>query len=112
MLLVRRRAPKGSFVVDTEQASAAVNVAGTVLAVLIGFVFLISFQSYINARTAAVTASLPTTAFIDTPAGEHEGAIGPAATKSTVASLQRERTARHPQPLPCTAGGRPLAARS
>src|SRR5436309_7729892 len=53
MLLVRRRAPKGSFVVDTEQASAAVNVAGTVLAVLIGFVFLISFQSYINARSAA-----------------------------------------------------------
>jgi hypothetical protein len=53
MLLLRRRAPKGSFVDDSEQASGAINVAGTVLAVLIGFVFLISFQSYLNARSSS-----------------------------------------------------------
>jgi ABC-type multidrug transport system fused ATPase/permease subunit len=53
MLLVRRRSPAGSFVKDAEPASGAINVAGTVLAVLIGFVFLIAFQSYGNARSTS-----------------------------------------------------------
>jgi hypothetical protein len=66
MLLVRQRAPKGSFVTDTEQASAAVNVAGTVLAVLIGFVFLIAFQSYGNARSTSQDEASAATALFHT----------------------------------------------
>jgi hypothetical protein len=63
MLLVRRRAPEGSFFHDTTQASGVFTVAGTAYAVLLAFVFLLAFQSYNNARSAAereatATASL------------------------------------------------------
>jgi hypothetical protein len=53
MLLVRRRAPSGGFFEDTQQASGVLSVAGTVFAVMVGFAFLIAFQSYGNARDSA-----------------------------------------------------------
>ena len=63
MLLVRRRAPEGSYFHDTTQASGVFTVAGTAYAVLLAFVFLLAFQSYNTARSAAereatATASL------------------------------------------------------
>jgi len=63
MLLVRRRAPEGSYFHDTTQASGVFTVAGTAYAVLLAFVFLLAFQSYNSARSAAeaeatATASL------------------------------------------------------
>jgi hypothetical protein len=63
MLLVRRRAPVGSYFHDTTQASGVFTVAGTAYAVLLAFVFLLAFQSYNNARSAGereatATASL------------------------------------------------------
>jgi len=69
MLFARRRAPAGSFILDTEQASATINVAGTVLAVLIGFVFLIAFQSYGNARSSAADEASAVTALFHTAEG-------------------------------------------
>ena len=66
MLLVRRRAPDGSFVRDSEQVSATINVAGTVLAVLIGFVFLIAFESYGKARSNSQDEASATTALFHT----------------------------------------------
>ena len=53
MLLLRRRAPEGSFFRDTQQAAGGFTVAGTAYAVLLAFVFLLAFQSYNTARTAA-----------------------------------------------------------
>jgi hypothetical protein len=53
MLLVRRRAPEGSFFHDTTQATGVFTVAGTAYAVLLAFVFLLAFQSYNSARNAA-----------------------------------------------------------
>jgi hypothetical protein len=63
MLLVRRRAPEGSYFHDTTQASGVFTVAGTAYAVLLAFVFLLAFQSYNSARSAGeqeatATASL------------------------------------------------------
>jgi len=46
-------APSGGFFLDTQQASAALSVSGTVFAVMVGFAFLIAFQSYGNARDSA-----------------------------------------------------------
>ena len=62
MLLVRRRAPEGSYFHDTTQASGVFTVAGTAYAVLLAFVFLLAFQSYNSARSAAeaeATATAP-----------------------------------------------------
>ena len=53
MLLLRRRAPEGSFFRDTQQAAGVFTVAGTAYAVLLAFVFLLAFQSYNAARTSA-----------------------------------------------------------
>ena len=75
MLLIRRRAPQG-FHRDASHSSAALQVAGTIFAVLIGFVFLVAFQSYGKARSSAqeeanATESLFYAAsFFPRPAGE------------------------------------------
>jgi hypothetical protein len=53
MLVVRRRAPEGSYFHDTQQAAGVFTVAGTAYAVLLAFVFLLAFQSYNSARSSA-----------------------------------------------------------
>src|SRR5204862_169623 len=51
MLVIRRRAPDGSYFRDSQRAAGALAVGGTIFAVVVGFVFLLAFQSYQNART-------------------------------------------------------------
>src|SRR2546423_456760 len=53
MLLVRRRAPVGSFFKDTAEAAGVFAVVGTAFAVLLAFVFFLPSQSYDSARKAA-----------------------------------------------------------
>lgn len=53
MLLLRRRAPTGSYFEDTQQAAGVFAVAGTTFAVLVAFTFLLAFQSYDDARNSA-----------------------------------------------------------
>lgn len=62
MLLLRRRAPEGSYIRDTQEAGAVFTVAGTAYAVLLAFVFLLAFQSYNSARTAAEQEATSVTA--------------------------------------------------
>jgi hypothetical protein len=62
MLLLRRHAPEGSFFRDTQQAAGVFTVAGTAYAVLLAFVFLLAFQSYNTARTAAEQEATAVTA--------------------------------------------------
>ena len=62
MLLLRRRAPGGSYFRDTQQAAGVFTVAGTAYAVLLAFVFLLAFQSYNAARTAAEQEATSVTA--------------------------------------------------
>ena len=53
MLLVRRRAPAGSFFEDGDRAAAVFGVIATAFAVLIGFVVFLAFESYDTARSGA-----------------------------------------------------------
>jgi hypothetical protein len=53
MLLVRRRAPAGSYFSDGDRASGVFGVLATGFSVLLGFIIVIAFQSYDEARTGA-----------------------------------------------------------
>jgi hypothetical protein len=53
MLLVRRGAPLGSFFADSERAAAVFGFLGAGFAILLGFVILLTFQGYSNAKSKA-----------------------------------------------------------
>lgn len=52
MLWLRRRSPEGYFA-DSQKAAGVFTVLGTAYAVLLAFVFLLAFQSYLKARDSA-----------------------------------------------------------
>ena len=53
MLLVRRRAPDGSYFADGDRAAGVFGVLATGFAVLLGFVVFLAFDSYDTARSGA-----------------------------------------------------------
>jgi amino acid transporter len=53
MLLVRRRAPEGSYFADGDRAAGVFGVLATGFAVLVGFVVFLSFESYDTSRSGA-----------------------------------------------------------
>jgi uncharacterized membrane protein YbhN (UPF0104 family) len=53
MLYLRRRAPDGSWFTDGTRASAVFGFLGTAFVVLLGFVTLLAFESYSNAKAKA-----------------------------------------------------------
>src|SRR6266498_1034877 len=53
MLIVRRRAPAGTFFKDPIPACAVYTVAGTAYMVIAAFVFFIAFESYGGAKADA-----------------------------------------------------------
>ncbi len=55
MLLVRRRAPAGSYFEDGDRASGVFGVLATGFAVLLGFVVFLAFESYDTSRSGAQT---------------------------------------------------------
>ena len=46
MLLVRRRAPKGSYFSDGDRASGVFGVLATGFALVLGFMIFLAFESY------------------------------------------------------------------
>jgi hypothetical protein len=66
MLLVRRRAPRGGLYNDTQQAGWVYSVAGASFAVILAFVFLLTFQSFDRARTSASSEAEATAAMFHT----------------------------------------------
>jgi hypothetical protein len=58
MLWIRSRAPAGSYFRDSQRAAGAFAVSGTIYAVLVGFVFLLAFQSYQSARSNSQNEAL------------------------------------------------------
>jgi hypothetical protein len=58
MLLVRRRAPDGSYFADGDRAAGVFGVLATGFAVLLGFVVFLAFTSYDTARSGAETEAL------------------------------------------------------
>jgi hypothetical protein len=69
MLWIRGRAPDGSFFHDSQRAAGAFAVGGTTFAVIVGFVFLLAFQSYQSARSNSRDESLAALALFN--AAEH-----------------------------------------
>src|SRR5947208_4543159 len=55
MLLVRRRAPHGSYFNDGDRAAGVFGVLATGFSVLLGFVVFLAFTSYDTARSGAAT---------------------------------------------------------
>ena len=53
MLLVRRRAPEGSFFADGDRAAGIFGVLATSFALLIGFMVFLAFESYDQSRGGA-----------------------------------------------------------
>ena len=53
MLLVRRRAPEGSYFADGDRASGVFGVLATGFSILLGFIIFLSFSSYDASRSGA-----------------------------------------------------------
>ncbi len=53
MLLVRRRAPEGSYFTDGDRASGVFGVLATGFSVLLGFIIFLAFSSYDESRSGA-----------------------------------------------------------
>jgi hypothetical protein len=76
MLLVRRRAPEGSYFADGDRAAGVFGVLATGFAVLAGFVVFLAFESYDTARGGAETEArtvaqqFETVQFLPSPARE------------------------------------------
>ena len=58
ILLVRRRAPEGSFFTDGDRASGVFGVLATGFAIFAGFVIFLVFTSYDQSRSGAETEAL------------------------------------------------------
>jgi hypothetical protein len=58
MLLVRKRAPEGSYFADGDRASGVFGVLATGFSVLLGFIIFLAFTSYDQSRTGAETEAL------------------------------------------------------
>lgn len=53
MLLLRRRAPAGGFFSDSDRASGVFGFLGAGFAIILGFIVLVTFQGYSNAKQKA-----------------------------------------------------------
>jgi hypothetical protein len=58
MLVVRRRAPEGSYFTDGDRASGVFGVLATGFSVLLGFIIFLSFSSYDESRSGAETEAV------------------------------------------------------
>ncbi len=65
MLLVRRRAPEGSYFSDGDRASGVFGMLSTGFALLLGFVVFLAFTRYDDARAGARRSRQPRTTVND-----------------------------------------------
>jgi amino acid transporter len=76
MLVVRRRAPEGSYFQDGDRASGVFGVLATGFSVLLGFIIFLAFSSYDASRSGAeaeatiVAQQVQTAQFLPQSAGE------------------------------------------
>jgi hypothetical protein len=80
MLLVRRRAPEGSFFRDGDRAAGVFGVLATGFSVLLGFIIFLAFQAYDDTRSGAETEAAVVVQMVQTaqlmPAGSSEKLTG------------------------------------
>jgi len=66
MLVVRRRAPRGSYFADSDRAAGIFGVIATGFSVLLGFLIFLGFESYDASRSGAETEALTVVQQIET----------------------------------------------
>jgi amino acid transporter len=66
MLLVRRRAPEGSYFADSDRAAGVFGVLATGFSVLLGFIVFLAFTSYDQSRVGAETEALAVAQQVET----------------------------------------------
>ncbi|MGH3083306.1 MAG: hypothetical protein ACRDNP_04480 [Gaiellaceae bacterium] len=66
MLLVRRRAPEGSYFADGDRAAGVFGVLATGFSVLLGFIVFLAFESYDQSRVGAESEALVLTQQVET----------------------------------------------
>jgi hypothetical protein len=66
MLVVRRRAPEGSYFSDGDRAAGVFGVLATGFSVLLGFIIFLAFTSYDQSRTGAETEALVVSQQVET----------------------------------------------
>lgn len=66
MLIVRRRAPEGSYFQDGDRASGVFGVLATGFSVLLGFIIFLTFTSYDQSRSGAETEALTVSQQVET----------------------------------------------
>lgn len=66
MLLVRRRAPEGSYFKDGDRASGVFGVLATGFSVLLGFIIFLAFTSYDQSRSGAESEALDVSQQVET----------------------------------------------
>ena len=66
MLLVRRRAPDGSYFSDGDRASGVFGVLATGFSVLLGFIIFLAFTSYDESRSGAESEATIVTQQVET----------------------------------------------
>ncbi len=66
MLLVRRRAPGGSYFADGDRAAGVFGVLATGFSVLLGFIVFLAFSSYDQSRAGAESEALILTQQVET----------------------------------------------
>jgi FtsH-binding integral membrane protein len=80
MLLVRRRAPAGSFFSDGDRASGVFGVLATGFSVLLGFIIFLAFQAYDDTRAGAEAEATVVAQMVQTaqlmPAGSSQELTG------------------------------------
>ena len=80
MLLVRRRAPEGSWFRDGDRAAGVFGVLATGFSVLLGFIIFLAFQAYDDTRAGAETEAAVVAQMVQTaqlmPAGSSEELTG------------------------------------
>jgi FtsH-binding integral membrane protein len=80
MLLVRRRAPAGSWFQDGDRAAGVFGVLATGFSVLLGFIIFLSFQAYDDTRAGAETEATLVAQMVQTaqlmPAGSSKELTG------------------------------------
>jgi hypothetical protein len=87
MLWIRDRAPAGSYFADSQRAAGAFAVGGTTFAVIVGFVFLLAFQSYQSARSNSRDEALAALSLFN--ASEHFGQPAQGALQSDIVCYSR-----------------------
>jgi hypothetical protein len=79
MLVVRRRAPEGSYFTDGDRASGVFGVLASGFSILIGFIIFLGFTSYDESRSGAETEAtivvqqVQTAQFLPNPRAELSG---------------------------------------